>query len=265
MSLNDFPTLKLLQLDQHILSISLNRPKVRNALNTQMMTDIRDCFREFYVDQHDLRAILLSGSGGSAFCAGGDLKERNGMSDAVWRKQHAVLEQMVEAVLACPIPVIAVVQGSCFGGGLELALTCDFIYAGTTSRFGFPEGKLGIMPGACGTQNLVRACGQRRAKEIMLTGNPFTAEQALDWGILNQVCDPDTLIEKATAVASSICSTAPLSAQQIKKSVNIAIQTDLANGYAFEIAAYNLTVPTKDRIEGVAAFNEKRKPHFSGE
>lgn len=234
-------------------------------MNTQMMEDLRDCFSAYYVDPSQTRVIILTGSGDTAFCAGGDLKERNGMTDAQWRRQHAILEQAVQSMMQCPVPIVAAVNGSCFGGGFEFALTCDFIVASDTARFGFPEGRLGIMPGACGTQNLVRACGQRRAKQIVLTGLPLTAEQGCDWHIVNEVCSADDLIPTTMELAQEMCRVAPISARQIKKSINVAVQTDLSTGYAFEIEAYNRTVPTQDRLEGVAAFNEKREPDFKGE
>lgn len=265
MSGRDYQTISLEPVDEHVLQVVLSRPAVMNALNTRMMTELRDCFQQLYVDQQNLRVVLLRGAGDRAFCAGGDLKERQGMSDTTWRRQHAILEQMVDAVMACPIPLIAAVTGSCFGGGLELALAADFIVASDNSRFGFPEGRLGIMPGACGTQNLARACGQRRAKEIMLTGLPFNAGQALQWGIANHSWPADQFEARLQQMASSICETAPISGRQIKKSIDIAAQADFSTGYAFEIEAYNRTVPTRDRHEGVNAFNEKRKPVFTGE
>jgi len=260
-----YNTLTLTQPAKHLLQLTLNRPAVLNALNTDMMIELGACFRDFYVEQSQWRAIILTGAGDRAFCAGGDLKERNGMSDATWRRQHAILEQMVHAIMQCPIPVISAVNGSCFGGGLEIALATDFIVAADTARFGFPEGKLGIMPGAGGTQNLTRACGQRRAKEIILTGAPVDAGQAAQYGIVNHVYPADELLPAAIKLGQQISTTAPISARQIKKSVDIAVQTDLSTGYAFEIEAYNRTVPTRDRLEGVAAFNEKRDPEFTGE
>jgi len=263
--LKKFETLTVEPVTEYVQKVVMDRPSVMNALNTQMMIDLREYFQSLYVDQENLRVIILTGQGTRAFCAGGDLKERNGMSDSVWRQQHAQLEQMVRAIMDCPIPIVASVQGACFGGGLELALTTDFVFASSDATFGFPEGRLGIMPGACGTQNLVRACGLRRAKEIMLTGTPFDAASALDWGIVNRVEAADKLEQSVEAVADEICNTAPISAQQIKQSLNVATQTDLNTGYSFEIAAYNRTVPTQDRREGVAAFNEKRKPGFTGQ
>lgn len=262
---SDYETLSLDSLAPHVLGVTLNRPRVMNALNTQMMSELGQCFRQFYVDQHDVRAIILTGAGDRAFCAGGDLKERNGMTDSTWRRQHAILEQMVHSIMKCPIPVLSAVNGSCFGGGFEIALATDFIISSEAARFGFPEGKLGIMPGACGTQNLARACGQRRAKEIMLTGQPLDAAEAERYGIVNRVCSASTLGSTALEIAGHIVTTAPISARQIKKSIDIAVQSDLGTGYAFEIEAYNRTVPTSDRTEGVAAFNEKRTPKFTGE
>ncbi|MBX2824118.1 MAG: enoyl-CoA hydratase/isomerase family protein [Gammaproteobacteria bacterium] len=260
-----YETLELTQNSEHVLQLTMNRPNVLNAMNTRMMTELAQCFRQFYIDQAQWRVIILTGAGERAFCAGGDLKERDGMTDATWRRQHAILEQMIHAVMQCPVPVISAVNGSCFGGGFEVALASDFILAADTARFGFPEGKRGIMPGACGTQNLARACGQRRAKEIMLTGETFTAEQVLEYGVVNHVFPGAELMSAAAAIAQKITTTAPVSARQIKKAIDIAVQTDLGTGYAFEIEAYNRTVPTRDRLEGVAAFNEKRPPVFTGE
>lgn len=264
MVLPEFSTLLVERIETHIVRATLDRPEVLNALNTQMMCDLRDFFMHFYVVQ-DCRAIILTGAGQRAFCSGGDLKQRNGMNDRDWREQHAILEQMVRAAMDCPVPLIAAINGSCFGGGLELALACDFSYATQTAKFGFPEGRIGIMPGAGGTQNLVRACGVRRAKEIALTGEPFTAEQALEWGIVNKLVPVEQMQSEIVEAASRVCLTAPVSAMQIKKSLNVATHADFNSGYAFEIEAYNRTVSLSDRVEGISAFNEKRKPVFKGE
>lgn len=260
-----FETLTIDLSRPQVAVVTLNRPEVRNALNTAMMTELRDLFQGLYVDSSGLRAIVLTGAGDKAFCAGGDLKQRNTMTDQQWQQQHAVLEQAIEAMMACPIPVIAAVNGDCMGGGLEVALCCDFIYASDNARFALPEGKLGIMPGGCGTQNLTRAVGERRAKELIMTGRLFNATRAQQWQLVNEVVDQSSLLEKVVAVADEIALLGPLSVQQIKKSVSVAAQTDLKTGYAFELAAYNRLIPTRDRVEGVAAFNEKRKPEFIGQ
>jgi enoyl-CoA hydratase/carnithine racemase len=186
------------------------------------------------------------------------------MSEVAWRQQHAVVEQMVRAIFDCPIPIIAAVNGAAYGGGMELALACDFIYAAQSARFALTEVTLGIMPGAAGTQNLPRAVGVRRAKEIILTGAPFTAEQGLEWGMVNKVCAADQLMSEAMGAAGRIAANAPVSVRQAKKSIEKATDLDRASGYAFELEAYYRTVVTEDRQEGINAFNEKRKPKYKG-
>jgi enoyl-CoA hydratase len=243
--------------------ITLNRPHSRNAMNTRMMTELRDCFSAFYVDPHVAGCLVLTGAGGG-FCSGADLKERKGMSDRGWQQQHALVEQMVRAIMDCPIPVIAAVNGAAYAGGMEIALACDFIYAVAGARFALTEVSLGIMPGAAGTQNLPRAVGVRRAKELVLTATPFTAEQAHIWGMVNKLCAQDQLLDDVMAVARRIAENAPISVRQAKKALDKATELDRATGYAFEIEAYNRTVGTEDRQEGINAFNEKRKPRYHG-
>ncbi len=262
---NSFNTLSVETKDDHLLLVTMDRPDVLNAMNTEMMGELLNVFQSLYVDQQNLRVVVITGRGERGFCSGGDLKQRRGMTDAQWRQQHALLEQMMRAAALCPVPMIAAVNGDCFGGGLELALGCDFSYAADTARFGFPEGRVGIMPGAAGTQNLVRACGVRRAKEIMLTGLPFSSAEALDWNVVNAVVPQSELLDKTFKTASDMCGVAPVSAMQIKKSLDMATHADIMTGYAFEIEAYNRTIPLKDRQEGINAFNEKRKPVFRGE
>lgn len=260
-------TFETLEIEVHapkITVVMMNRPHALNAMNTQMMMDLRDCFQEFYVDPGLANCIILTGSGERGFCAGADLKERDGMSEATWRKQHAIVEQLVRNIFACPVPIIAAVNGAAFGGGLELALATDFMYASETAKLALPEVTRGIMPGAAGPQNLPRACGVRRAKELVLTGEAFTAQQGFEWGIVNKVCAPDKLMEDTLATARRIAENAPIGVRQAKKSLDKATELDRNSGYAFEIEAYNLTVDTEDRLEGVRAFNEKRKPVFKG-
>ena len=243
--------------------ITLNRPEVRNAMNTQMMSELRDCFAAFYVDQDAALCLVLTGAAG-AFCSGGDLRERRGMTDGTWRRQHAIVEQMVRAIHDCPIPIIAAVNGPAYAGGMEVALASDFIYAAQSARFALTEVTLGILPGACGTQNLPRAVGVRRAKELILTGSPFSAEQAHAWGMVNKVCLDAALMEEAMVTARRIADNAPISVRQAKKALDRAIDLDRATGYAFEIEVYNRTVGTEDRREGINAFNDRRKPKYQG-
>ena len=260
-----FETLLLMRTEEHLAVVTLNRPDRSNALNTQMGRDLHALFSGFYVNSEGIRCIVLTGAGTKAFCAGGDLKQRNEMTNEAWREQHAIFEQHVLAMADCPIPIIAAVNGAAYGGGLEMALSADFIYAARSARFAFTETSLGIMPGAAGTQNLPRACGLRRAKEIIFTAETFTSEQAFEWGIVNKICDDQNLMDEALATARRIAANAPLAVRQAKKSIGAAVGLPFKAGYAFEIEAYNQLVPTRDRLEGVRAFNEKRGPIFTGE
>lgn len=186
------------------------------------------------------------------------------MTDEAWQAQHAIFERMVLALVDCPVPVLAAVNGAAFGGGTEIACAVDFAYAATTARFALTEVTLGIMPGAAGTQTLPRAVGPRRAREIIFTGRPFSAAEALEWGLVNKVTEPADLLSEALTTAGLIAANAPLSIRQAKKSIHYGLQMDLRTAMFFEIEAYNRLVPTEDRREGVLAFNEKRKPIFKG-
>lgn len=260
----DFETLHVERIGDHVLLVMFDRPEVRNARNTQMGLDQMEVMRSLYVDQEGIRCVVLTGRGDKAFSAGGDLKERKTMTEEDWHRQHAVFEQGVLALRDCPVPVIAAVNGAAYAGGCETALNCDFIYASSTARFALTEVTLGIMPGAMGTQNLPLAVGERRAKEIILTGQPFTAQQGYEWGLVNKVCEPELLLDETLATAEKIASNAPLSIMRAKRSISIANQVDRNTGYQFELEAYNRLIGTEDRTEGVLAFNEKRKPDFKG-
>ncbi|MEI6470971.1 MAG: enoyl-CoA hydratase-related protein, partial [Betaproteobacteria bacterium] len=167
-------------------------------------------------------------------------------------------------VMDCPIPVIAAVNGVAYAGGCELALACDFIYAVSGARFALTEVSIGIMPGGGGTQNLPRAVGERRAKELILAAQPFTAEQAEQWGMVNGVVPFAELMPKVLAIAQRLADNAPISVRQAKKSIHQGLQTDLKTGLYFEVQAYDRMISTEDRLEGIRAFNEKRKPIFKG-
>ena len=259
-----YETLHIETIDDHILLVMYDRPEVRNAKNTQMGIDQRDLFESLYVDNKGYRVVILTGRGDKAFSAGGDLKERNGMTDADWQRQHAIFEQSALALRACPIPVIGAINGAAFGGGCETALNVDFCYASTTAKFALTEITLGIIPGTMGTQNLPQAVGERRAKEVIFTGQPFSAQEAFEWGFVNKLCDPQNLMEETLETARKIAANAPLAVQRAKRATTVATQVDRSTGYQFELEAYNRLVGTEDRIEGVRAFNEKRNPDFQG-
>ncbi len=263
-TLPDYATLALARPDPHLLVVTLNRPEVLNAINTQMGRDLLDLWTRLTADAGPVRAVVLTGAGERAFCAGGDLKERNGMDEHAWRAQHEIFERAFVALLECPVPVIAAVNGHAYGGGLETALSCDFIYAARHARFALSEVRLGIMPGGGGTQTLARAVGERRAKELIMRAQAFDAEQALRWGLVNHLSDGVAVLEDALAAAREIAGNAPLAVRQAKKSIHTGLQTDIGTAYRFEIEAYNRLVVSEDRHEGVRAFNEKRTPDFKG-
>ncbi len=262
--MKDYQTLLVEPVADHVLLVTMNRLESANALNTAMGLDLFDFFEAAAMQVGDVRCVILTGAGEKAFCAGGDLKERNGMSDAAWRDQHLVFERMARAILASPMPIIAAVNGAAYGGGCEIAACCDFIYASSAARFALPETKLGIIPGAGGTQTIARAIGERRAKELILSAEPFDAEKAAAWGLVNKVLPPENLREAAIERALLIASNAPLAVRQAKQSIGRGLQMSLSDGLAFEIEAYNRLVSTSDRQEGVLAFNQRREPQFEG-
>ncbi|WP_425039255.1 enoyl-CoA hydratase/isomerase family protein [Primorskyibacter sp. S187A] len=248
----------------HVHQITLNRPEVSNAFNTEMATELVDAFERYQVDTDDIRAIVLTGAGERAFCAGGDLKQRLGMSDAAWQAQHLVYERMVRAILNCPVPVIGAINGAAYGGGCELAAAVDFAYAARSAKFAQTETRIGIIPGAGGTQTLARKIGTARAMELILSARVFSAEEAHNWGLINAVFDNADLLPAALDCATRIAKNAPVATRQAKRAITRGAQMSLSDGLEFEIACYNQTYVTQDRREGVAAFNEKRDPVFRG-
>lgn len=257
-------TLKLESHSEHVLIITLNRPEVANAFNTQMAQDLISVFEDLANNPEKIRAVVLTGAGDKAFCAGGDLKERNGMSNEQWQAQHLVYERMARALVNCPLPVIGAINGAAYGGGCELAAALDFIYVADTARFAQTEVKLGIIPGAGGTQTLSRAVGERRAKELILSGRVFSASEAVEWGLANASYPLQTLMQNTLEAATTIANNAPIAVRQAKHAIHYGLHMSLADGMMLEIDAYNVTVPTEDRREGVLAFNEKRAPQFHG-
>lgn len=260
-----YATLALSNPLAHVLQVTLNRPEVANAFNTQMATDLMHCFEHLAMAPGDIRCIVLTGAGERAFCAGGDLKERDGMSNAAWTAQHLIYERMIRAVIDCPLPLIAAVNGAAYGGGCELAAAVDFVYASENARFAMTETSLGIIPGAGGTQTLARALGERRAKELIMSARRFDAVEAKAWGLVNEVFSPEQLLDETLQAASRITANAPIAVRQARQAIHRGLQMSLADGLTFEIEAYNRTVPTSDRREGVKAYNEKRSPDFKGE
>jgi len=247
----------------HVVTVTLNRPEQMNAMNTAMGEDLLACFESLARDG-GVRAVVFTGAGDRAFCAGGDLKERNEMTDEAWRAQHVIFEQASMRVLRCPVPVIAAVEGYALAGGCELAMLSDFIVASETAVFGVPETTLGIFPGIGGTQLLPRILGAPLAKELIFTGRRMKVDEAKAAGLVNHVVARGQARTRALEIASTIAANGPVAVRQAKKAIAYGSETDLETGIILAIEAYNATVVTQDRLEGVRAFNEKRKPRFQG-
>src|SRR5438874_5105145 len=249
--------------DGFVVTVTLDRPDQMNAMNTAMGENLLACFDGLHRDR-DVRAVVFTGSGEKAFCAGGDLKERNEMTDETWRAQHVIFEQAAFRVLRCPLPVIAAVEGFALAGGCELAILSDFIVASETAVFGVPETTLGIFPGIGGTQLLPRIIGAPLAKELIFTGRRLKADEAKAVGLINHLVPAGQARAKAAEVAATIAKNGPIAVRQAKKAIAYGSETDLETAMILAIEAYNATVVTEDRLEGVRAFNEKRKPEFKG-
>jgi enoyl-CoA hydratase/carnithine racemase len=249
--------------DGYVVTVELNRPEALNAMNTAMGEDLLRCFEELHRDRA-VRAVVFTGAGTKAFCVGGDLKEREGMTDETWRAQHVIFETAAARVLHCPVPVIAAVEGFAMGGGCELAVLSDFVVCGETAVFAVPEVTRGIFPGIGGTQLLPRILGAPMAKEMIFTGRRVDAREAKAIGLVNHVVPAGQARARALEIAATIADNGPFAVRQAKKAIGWGGETDLETGMILAIEAYNNTVTTDDRLEGVRAFNEKRKPRFTG-
>lgn len=242
--------------------VTLSRPAAANALSTAMGRDLLALWTSIK-DDASVRVVVMTGAG-RFFCAGADLKERDGMTDQAWSEQHRLFEDMIRAQLACPFPLIAAINGAAMGGGAEMALACDFAWASETARIGLPEANLGIIPGLGGTQLLTRAVGERRAAELLMTAAHLTAAEAHGIGLVNRVCAPDDLIPQVLEQAKLIASKAPLSVRALKAVVHGGAVLPLDQAMDLELSQYNRLFTTEDRREGVAAFNQKRPAVFQG-
>jgi enoyl-CoA hydratase/carnithine racemase len=249
--------------DGYIVTVEMHRPQALNAMNTTMGRELLRCFDGLFWDKQT-RVVILTGAGEKAFCVGGDLKERQGMSDEAWRDQHVIFEQAAFRLLRCPHPVIAAVEGFAMGGGCELAILADFVVASQTSVFAVPEVTRGIFPGIGGTQLLPRIVGAPFAKEMIFTGRRVAADEAKSVGLINHLVAAGQTHAKALEIAETIAQNGPIAVRQAKKAISWGAETDLETGMILAIEAYNSTVNTEDRLEGVRAFNERRSPVFQG-
>ena len=249
--------------EEGICTVTLNRPESLNALNGELVDWLWHTFYTLAYDE-DVRVVILTGAGEKAFCAGADLKERATMSPKDVRKRIDDYGKCFGAVAHLPKPVICAINGYAFGGGLELALAADLRLIASETKVGLTETKLGIIPGAGGTQRLPRLIGVARAKELIFTGRRLSAHEALDFGIVTSVVPRADLMARAKDLAMEMVTSAPIALAQAKIAIDSGMQTDLATGLAIEASAYAVTLPTQDRREGLEAFAERRPPRFVG-
>lgn len=247
-----------------IATILLNRPEKKNALNFQMRHEFTQLTGEI-AQNRALRVVIITG-GVDHFCAGADISEIAAGGDAETAYKHAREFQILfDQIEALPQPVIAAVAGYALGGGCELTLACDFRIASETARFGLPEIKIGAFPGGGGTQRLPRLIGTARAKEMIYTGDPISADQALTVGLVQKVAPKEKLMEEAALFGARLAALPRLALQASKTLINRSQEIDLASGLELEARSFGALALTHDLAEGTRAFLEKRKPNFTGD
>jgi len=244
--------------------IKFNRPKALNALNPDLLADMGQALEEIENDP-SVRVLILTGEGEKAFVAGADIAFMVNLSPLEARRFSLIGHEIGARIENLPIPVIACVNGFALGGGTEMALACDFIYASENAKFGQPEINLGIIPGFGGTQRLPRLVGKGVAKELCMTGVMITAAEAKEMGLVNKVFPPDKLWEETVKTANLIASKGKVSLRAVKQCVDRGYDTDLRLGCQIEAEAFCLCMSSPDAKEGMSAFLEKRKPDFKGE
>jgi enoyl-CoA hydratase/carnithine racemase len=247
-----------------VATIRLHRPEKKNALNAAMRDELA-CLLADLAGKRAIRAVVITG-GTDVFCAGADIGEMGGPPNAESSYRHARDFQMLfDQLESLPQPVIAAVSGYALGGGCELALAADFRIAADSARFGLPEIKIGAFPGGGGTQRLARLIGIARAKEMILTGEPITAQQALEAGLVTKVLTADKFLDEATSLAVKLAALPRLALQASKMLINRSRELDLASGLELEARAFAALAHTHDLAEGTMAFLEKRKANFTGD
>jgi enoyl-CoA hydratase len=243
--------------------VTLNRPDALNCFNYETLKALEEVVESIHLDR-DVRVVIFTGAGEKAFSAGADLKERKTLNEMEVRRNVKKIRDVFNAVADLPQPTIAAVNGYAFGGGFELMLACDFRIAVQEAVMGLTELSWAIIPGAGGTQRLPRLIGEAKAKELIFTARKITAEEAYHYGLLTKVVAKEELIEASEALAQEMMANGPIALQQAKYAIQHGMSVDLQTGMAIEAKAYEITIPTKDRLEALAAFSEKRKPQFTG-
>jgi enoyl-CoA hydratase/carnithine racemase len=249
--------------DAGIVMLTLNRPEVMNSLNFSLLHALRNQIESFRF-RSDVRVVIITGCGEKAFCAGADLKERATLKPDQVKEFIFTIRNLFTSIEQLNKAVIAAVNGIALGGGTELALASDIRIASANATMGLTETRLAIIPGAGGTQRLPRLIGKGKAKELIFTGRRIGAQEALEIGLVNKLCEPHELLNECKKMAAMICEAGPIAIEQAKYAINYGMETDMHTGLAIESNAYWVCIPTEDRLEGLAAFREKRKPVYKG-
>lgn len=249
--------------EDHIAIVALNRPEAANSLSKELLDELNIIMNKIN-QNNSIYCTILTGKGKKIFCAGADLRERKGMSNSQVIHTVNYIGKTVTAIEKMQMPVIAAINGAAYGGGLELALACDLRIAANQARLGLTETSLAIIPGAGGTQRLPRLIGIGQAKRLIFTANPVSAVEALQIGLVEQIVETKDLLTEAVELAKRIAANGPIALQQAKTAIDQGIQTDVTTGLAIEHLCYKETIPTNDRLEGLKAFKEKRKPKYEG-
>jgi len=246
-----------------IANVTVTREKALNALNAEVLKELRQTFSELSGNP-EVRSVIITGAGDKAFIAGADIAAMSKMTVSEAAAFAELGHETMNTIAACSQPVIAAVNGFCLGGGLELALSCDFIYASEKAKLGLPEVGLGLYPGFGGTQRLSRIVGPAKAKELIFSARMLSAEQAAAWGIVNKVCAPESLLEEAQKCAAEINTKGPVAISLAKKVINQGHNESLTVGLELEKGSFARCFDTEDLKEGLAAFLEKRAADFKG-
>lgn len=253
----------IFQVEDGIATITFNRPETLNALNSELLKEFSQALDEIAANE-DIRVLILTGAGEKSFVAGADITELATFNALQAKRFSERGHFMMNKLQELPIPVIAAVNGFALGGGSEIALACDFIYASENAMFGQPEINLGIIPGFGGTQRLPRLIGKNMAKEIIFTGKMIPAAEAHTIGMVNRVCSQESLMDEVIKTSKTIVSKGKVSLRAAKQTINSGMNVDLNSGCSIEIDAFSLCMASPDAKEGTSAFLEKRKADFKG-
>lgn len=253
----------LFSVDNGVATVTINRPKALNALGQTVLTELLKCFREIR-RVSDVRAVIITGAGDKAFIAGADIVAMQTMTAVDSSHFIELGQRCMRAIETCHVPVVAAVNGFALGGGLELALSCDFIYASENAKLGLPEVNLGLFPGFGGTQRLSRLIGKNRAKELIYTAKVLSAQEAYDIGIVNKVTSKESLLDEVKKTIGEIIKKGPIAVGLAKKVINEGADLDITSGLALEANTFPLIFATEDKQEGVKAFLERREAKFGG-